>query len=211
MFASDRDLLTLEPNIFRDISFLAQTLALTTGSLSGGTLTLADAIPAGTVAPGNVALVGRTPMEILAVPSTTTLTLSLTRPDPAGPQIIPTNATDVPVAIVSFAAQLAMVHRQLLAMLAIAPEAVPGIGVVTEADITNPRDLTPVESLGALHLIYAAASAGLPESAPAAQRARMYLDRYARERWRARAHIDLNNDGAPDAQRTFSVLHVLRH
>ncbi len=210
MFASDRDLLTLEPNLFRDISFLAQTLAVTTGSLSGGTLTLADAIPTGTVGPGNVALVGRTPMEILSAPAADTLIVSLTRPDPTGPQIIPPDRTDESVAVTSFRPQIAIIHRQLLAMLAISPDAAPAIGIVTEASITNPRDLVLVESLGTLHLIYAAASAALPETAPAAQRARMYLDRFAKERWRARAYIDLDGDGVADAQRSFSVLHVLR-
>ena len=210
MFSSDRDLLSLEPNLFRDISFLAQTLALTSGSLSAGTLTLTDPIPASTVGPGNVALIGRTPMEILAAPSPDTLVLSLTRPDPTGPQIIPADRATDSVAIVSFRPQLSIIHRQLLAMLAIAPDAQPAIGVVTEQSITNPRDLTLVESLGALHLIYAAASSTLPESAPASQRARSYLDRFNRERWRARAHIDLNNDGLPDAQRTLSILHITR-
>ena len=92
MFATDRDLLSLEPNLFRDVSFLAQTLALTTGDLAAGTLTLADAAPTGPggVQPGCVAVVGRTPMEILSVPAADSLVLSLTRADPSGPQIMPT-------------------------------------------------------------------------------------------------------------------------
>lgn len=81
---------------------------------------------------------------------------------------------------------------------------------VLESQILNPRDLTLVESLGALHLIYSAASAALSEDSPQAQRARMYQQRFASERWRARAEIDLDNDGLADAVRTLNVSHLLR-
>jgi hypothetical protein len=68
MFTTDRDLLTLEPTLFRDISWLAQTLALGTGSLSGGTLTLDDPLLAGIgVAAGHVVMVDRIPLEVLSI------------------------------------------------------------------------------------------------------------------------------------------------
>ncbi len=214
MFTTDRDLLALEPNLFRDISWLAQTLCFGAGSLSGGTLTLDGPILAGTgVGAGNVVVVDRTPMEVLTAPAADTLTVSLSRPDPAGPPIIPADRTGVPVVIITFAPQLALVHRQLLAMLGIrdgspTPPIAPDTAI--ESQIVNPRDLALVETLGALHLIYSAASAALPETSPQAQRARMYQERFAKERWRARADIDLNNDGLADATRTLNISHLLR-
>jgi hypothetical protein len=210
MFTNDRDLLAIEPNLFRDVSFLAQTIAQTTGTLSAGTLTLDDPIPAGAVGAGDVAVVNRAPLEILEVTDTTTLVVSLTRPDVAGPQLIPADRTGATVTICSFAPQRALIHDQLLRMLGIEPDDASVTDVVTESRITNPRDLVLVECLGALHLIYAAASAPLAEDSPLAQRARMYQERFAKERSRARAKIDLDGDGQPDAERTFNVIRTTR-
>lgn len=213
MFTTDRDLLSLEPNLFRDISFLAQTIPLGTGDLSGGTLTLDDPLLAGTgVAPGHVALVDRTPMEVLSVSGDDTLTLSLLRPDPLGPAITPADRTGASIALVTFAPQRALTHRQLLAMLGITPEGVTptSTDAVLESQILNPRDLALVESLGTLHLIYSACSAALSTDSPQAHRARMYQQRFAAERWRARAEIDLDNDGLADATRTLNISHLLR-
>ncbi|HMN40462.1 MAG TPA: hypothetical protein PKE29_06415 [Phycisphaerales bacterium] len=210
MFAHDRDLLAIEPNLFRDVAWLAQTIALTTGTLEAGTLTMADAVPPGTVAPGMVCVVSRAPLEIIAVPSSDTLTLSLTRIDPAGPQLVPADRSDAAVSISAFTPQLALTHAQLLRMLGITSDLVTGPGVVTEESILNPRDLTLVECLGALHLIYSAGAAALADTSPLAQRARMYQDRFARERWRVRARLDLDGDGVADAERTLSVTHLVR-
>lgn len=213
MFSSDRDLLTLEPTLFRDVSWLAQTLALGTGSLAAGTLTLDDPLLAGTgIAPGHIVMVDRIPLEVLAVTDDSTLTVSLLRPDPAGPQIVPVNRAGSAVSIITFAPQRALTHRQLLAMLGITPDgATPtSIEAVTESQILNPQDLTLVESLGALHLIYSAAAAALSDDSPQATRARMYQQRFAQERWRARAEIDLNNDSLADATRTLNISHLLR-
>lgn len=210
MFAHDRDLLAIEPNLFRDVAWLAQTIAQTTGTLEAGTLTMGDAVPAGAVTPGMVCVVGRAPLEVLDVPTTDTLVLSLTRIDPAGPQLVPANRADAAVTIATFAPQRVLVHAQLLRMLGITSDLVTGPGVVTEASIVNPRDLTLAECLGTLHLVYAAAAAALPETSPAAQRARMYQERFAKERWRVRARIDLDGDGVADVERVLSVTHLVR-
>ena len=122
MFTTDRDLLTLEPTLFRDISWLAQTLALGTGSLSGGTLTLTAPLLSGTgITTGNVVMVDRVPLEVLSTSGGSTLTLSLLRPDPTGAQIVPADRAGASVSIITFAPQRALTHRQLLAMLGITP------------------------------------------------------------------------------------------
>jgi hypothetical protein len=210
MFSHDRDLLAIEPNLFRDVGWLSQTIAQTTGTLSAGTLTLADAVPTGAVEPGMVCVVGRAPLEILAVPDTSTLTLSLTRIAIDGPQLIPADRADAAVAISTFTPQRALIHAQLLRMLGITSDLITGPGIVSESSILNPADLTLVECLGALHLIYSAASAALADTSPLAQRARMYQERFAKERWRARARIDLDGDGIADAERSLAISHLVR-
>jgi hypothetical protein len=211
MFTTDRDLLALEPNLFRDVSWQAQTLAIGAGTLVAGTLTLDAPVLAGTgIGAGHVVVVGLTPMEVLDAPADDVLIVSLIRPDPSGPQIIPADRTDAPVILGTFAPQRALTHRQLLAMLGIREGSPRTPDDVVESQIVNPRDLTLAESLGTLHLIYSAASAALPETSPQAQRARMYQERFAKERWRCRAEIDLNADGLPDATRTLNLSHLLR-
>ena len=210
MFATDRDLLALEPNLFRDVSFLAQTLAVTTGTLAAGVLALDDPLPDAAVSPGYVVVLDRTPLEILSITDPSTLVVSLTRPDPSGPQILPLNRAGAPVSITTFQPQLAIIHRQLLAMLGIAPAGASGPGIIPESAILNPRDLTPAECFGALNLIYSAAAAPLSDTSPQAQRARMYQDRFAQERWRARAEIDLDGDQVAEATRTLNVSHLQR-
>jgi hypothetical protein len=95
-------------------------------------------------------------------------------------------------------------------MLGITSDLITGPGIVSESSILNPADLTLVECLGALHLIYSAASAALADTSPLAQRARMYQERFAKERWRARARIDLDGDGIADAERSLAISHLVR-
>src|SRR5207302_1998463 len=99
--------------------------------------------------------------------SSTTLTLSRLRPDEAAPNSPPMPASNVEFWVATFAPQLAMVHRQVLRMLGFEPQGAVIPGAPTEAGITNPQALARLEVLGALHLIYTAAGAAAPDSAPA--------------------------------------------
>jgi hypothetical protein len=74
-----------------------------------------------------------------------------------------------------------------------------------EASVLNPRDLALVEALGVLHLIYSSAAAPLGDGNTLAARAEHFRDRFAHERWRARAIIDTDGDGRADAVRSMSV------
>lgn len=211
MFASDRDLLVLEPNLFRDVGWVGQRLARGTGAIGGTTLTISGAdvaLDAARVGPGMVAVVNGVAYEVLARLSASALTISRPRLSAGDPAQPPTPVAGVEAMIVTFGPQIGLVHQQLLRMLGIEPAdaaARPG-----EADITNAAALTRLEALGALHLVYAAASgAGGPDSA-AAQRAAMYRARFADERERAAARIDTDGDGAPDATRRFNVVQFVR-
>lgn len=211
MFATDRDLLVLEPNLLRDVGWVGQRLVKGTGSISGTTLTMSvqDVLfdQAGVDA-GSIAAVGGVPVEVLSRASGTELTVSLLRADAIDPAIPPAPVTDAEVSVWTFRPQLALVHGQVLRMLGIEPDEPDA--AVTESSITNPGALRVVEALGAMHLVMASAAAVSGPGSPAWERAAQYRARFAAERQRVAARIDLDGDGAADATRRLNVVQFLR-
>lgn len=213
MFATDRDLLVLEPSLVRDIGWAGQRLVKGTGDVSGTTLTMTSqdvGFELTGVGAGHVVVVGGVVYEVLGVSSNTALTISRMRANPEGGALPPSPATGATVEVMTYRPQLAMVHAQVLRMLGIDPDEAAADGVVTEASITNAPSLALLESLGALHLVFAAASALAGEGSPAAFKAGMYRDRFAAERGRAAARIDTDGDGVADATRRPSVVKLVR-
>jgi len=211
MLATDRDLLVLEPNLFRDISWAGQRLLETTGSTSGNVLTLAggDAAAAG-VTTGHVALVGGVALEVIERTAPGTLVVSRVRAAGDGPIIPPPTLAAQPVVVTSFAPQLALVTAQALRLVGVGPGTDAGPDGPTESDITDAGALRPLVCLGALHLIYAAASSLAGAGSPAHQRAELYRERFGAERSRASAPIDLDGDGVADVIRRPSVTRLVR-
>jgi hypothetical protein len=210
MPTTDRDLLALEPNLFRDMGWLGQRLVSGTGSIAGTTLTLADAdvgLDDAAVGAGHVVQVDQTPYEVLARLSATELTVSRLRADPGGDPLPPTPASGKPVAIYTFAPQLALARAQALRMLGIDPDGESG--GPTEGDILDPGALRAVIALAALHLVFSAAAAA---SAPDAQSAKaaMYRDRFAAAMRRITVELDTDGDGEPDALRRASAAYLHR-
>jgi len=220
MFATDRDLWILEPRLFDDIAFSAQARLLnapctvTSGSTQL-TFTGID-LEALALTPGMViAVAGYGRFEIVEVLSSTALAVSRLRPSSDAPPIpIPvSDTTAVSATVLSFAPQLDLAHRSLLALLGIDPGPAPESplpGTVYASQITNPSALVRAEALAALHLIYAAASALTPSGSLHTDRAEMYAQRAAAERNRITAHLDLNNDGLPDTTRSPSTTRLRR-
>lgn len=215
MFATDRDLLVLEPHLMRDVAWLGQRLVNGTGTVAGTTLTLvssdADLAAAG-VGAGHVVLVGGVAYEVLARLSATSATISRLRAGPGEPALPPTPiATPTSVVVLTFAPQIGLVHEQVLRMLGLKSGATQG-EEIGEDRVSNPRDLARVEALGAVHLVLAAASApgdGIWNEGLLA-RAKVYRERFASERVRATALIDLDGDGEPDASRRMNVVQFVR-
>jgi hypothetical protein len=210
-FTTDRDLLALQPTLFREVAWLAQTLHRGTLRIEAGELiAVTGAFPAA-VAPGHVAVLDDRPLEIAAITSPTSLTVSLSRAAVDDPVIPPADTANLSGSIATFAPQIRIIHDQLLRMLGLAPsqQAIDPLAP-TESAIVNPRDLWLVEALGTLHLIYTSASATLAPDSALAQRAAHYQQRFAEERWRARALLDLNNDGLADTTRALNTLHLAR-
>lgn len=213
MFATDRDLLVLEPSVVRDIGWVGQRLVQGTGDVAGTTLSMTSqdvGFDEAGVEAGGVVVAGGVVYEIVERLSESTLTISRMRPDADGPLRMPSSVNGVSVEVPTFGPQLAMVHGQVLRMLGVEPEGSAGVGVITESSIANPEALVLLESLGALHLIFTAAAALGSNSSPAAFKAGLYRDRFAAERGRVAARVDTDGDGVADATRRPSVVQLVR-
>lgn len=201
-FAMDRDLLVLEPRLFVDLVWIGQRRFAGTVATSGTVLIGAAAdFEAAGVEAGGVMTVGGASYEVIERLSPTQLRVSLVRGSKAEDPRAPGGAGGLSGAgsVVSFGPQLELVHRQLLAMA----------GLEDASGVVNGSELVLVEALGALHLVYAAASAGSGRDSMAA-RAEMYCRRFAAERSRVRVAIDLDGDGRVDATRRLNASVVVR-
>lgn len=212
MFATDRDLLVLEPRLFLDVSWTAQTLvnAATGGTIngSGDTLTLSGGnfVNLGIDA-GFVAVAGATPVEVRSRIDATNLRISRPRAADTDPDIPAAAGSNLKVVIHTFRPQIGIVHDQVMRLLGIEPG---GVTQPAETDITNPGALRLIESLGALHLIFASAAALVGYESPLWIKSQMYAERFRGERARLVAEIDLDGDGEPDTVRRPNVLQFVR-
>lgn len=210
MFASDRDLLVLEPGVFREVLWLGQRLVRGVGSVNATTLTMTSqdtGFDEAGVGEGHVVVIEGVALEVLSRTSADEMEVSRLRAGDSGAALgVGTIAGGV-VEVSTFAPQLALIHAQVVRMLGLAPSGSGG-GAPTEADVVNPEDLRLVEALGALHLVYAAASAAGAEGM--ASKAAMYRERFSAERQRVVARVDLDGDGAPDATRRMNVVALSR-
>lgn len=211
-FAKDRDLLVLEPNLFGDVAFTAQTLVDASGgaSIAGTTLTLPGAqFDALGIESGHVAVVDRVSLEVVERLTAESLTVSKLRADREGPALAPSSGTDLPVMITTFAPQIEIVHEVLLRTIGI--DVGDSHSVVSPSSIVNSSSLIQLESLGTLHLVFAAASALVSDEGLLWSKAQLYRQRFSMARGRARVSLDLDGDGRVDAVRTFNTLQFVRN
>lgn len=211
MFATDRDLLVLEPNLFRDVGWLGQRLVQGTGSVSGTTLTVAGVdLAALGVTAGHVVVVDGASLEVIARLSATTLTVSRVRAEADSAVVPPAAGTGLAVVITTFRPQIALVHRQVLRMLGVAAVGEDAAGEISEAQIVNAEDLRLVEAAGALHIVLASAAALAGPQSALGQRAEAFKRMFAAERGRVSARIDVDGDGVADAQRYLNAMQLFR-
>ena len=198
MFAKDRDLFVLEPGLHKDVAWMGQRLLSVIGSLSGTTLTINSGsfVDAG-IASGHVVVFDGVALEVVSVESATSATVSLMRGDTGSSAIPGVGASSQKVEVYGYGPQLGMVHRQVLSMIGLDPD---GEGF-DESVVTNPGALVRLEALGALHLIYAGAGAPGTGGQKFEQRAQMYKQRFASERERVVALVDLDGDGIAEMKR----------
>lgn len=209
-FAVDRDLLVFEPALFRDAAFAAQTRVQTADAAIAGTaLTSAAAdFVASDVNAGAVALVAGVPLEVVARLSATQLTVSRLRESTAAAPVAPAPVSGATLSIITFAPQIRVMHDMLLRTVGVDPD--DPAASPSQADITNPGAFIRAEALGALHLIFAAAAPIAGDDSPLWVKAELYRNRFAAERRRLIAGVDLDGDGQPDAVRRPSVIQLTR-
>jgi hypothetical protein len=198
----------LEPGLVRDVGWAGQRVLEVVGGVSGTTLTISSGsfFDAG-VEQGHVVVFNNTVLEVVSVESPTSATVSMMRASSLGDPVPGANAPTGSVDVWSFTPQIGLIHRQVLAMIGIDPD---GGGVVDEGAVTNPRSLVTLEALGALHLIYAAAGAPGRGGVKFNKRAETYRNRFANERERVVAMIDLDGDGIADVARRPNVFVLSR-
>ncbi len=211
MFAADRDLIVLEPNLFRDVAWVGQTLVAGTGSITGTALVMTSqtqGFDAAGVDAGNVLLANGVAYEVVSRISASVLSVSVPRGDVADAPVAPLPVGSTPMSVVTFGPQIVQVHRQVLRMLGIDPD--DPEATLGEASVTNPGSLRRLEALGAMHLVLAAAGGPAGPESPLALRAEMYAARFADERRRVSARIDLDGDGVADATRRLNIVQFVR-
>ncbi len=204
MFAHDRDLLTLEPNLFRDVAWAGQRLVTDNATLTDGTLRLSTP-SAADVTPGNVAVVGTTPLEVIERTDAQHLVVSILRDAPDHNPRIPTDAPEHPVSVITFSPQIRVIHEQLLDMLseACAMDLVP-------EQITRPGGLWRIEAFGALALIYSAVAALQGQDSPVAQRAAHHEEQARLQRRTVAVGVDTDRDGITDRTVRLHQMHLIR-
>lgn len=209
-FATDRDILVLEPNLFRDVKFSGQILvSAADGSVSGTTLTsISSDFSAQQITVGEVVLIEQVPVEVIDVLSATTLTVSRLRGDINGNAIPPGPGIGLQFEIVSFVPQVSIVHQLLLQAFGIDQQA--NLGDPQESNILNDQEVALVEALGSLHLIYAGASALVGEQGLLWNKSQMYRDRFHAAREQLILRFDLDGDGFVDATRASNIIRLLR-
>ena len=218
MFATDRDLLAIEPNLFRDAGIAGQRLLKGLCDISGTTLSLTAQdvdLAAANIGPGHIALVDGTPYEVLARLTPTTATISRLRASTTDPAQPPSPATAKPIEVWTFAPQIARAHDQVLRLLGIEPSDAPAPGIITEAAITNPRSLADVVVFGTISDIYWATTRTLDSGRGGWahtiwSRAQMFRERFEGARQIAAARIDTDGDVQPDATRRLNTLILTR-
>lgn len=212
-FATDRDLLVHEPTLFSDVPFPGQErVVVADGQLTGTSLSSAVA-DFSNITPGMVALVGATPVEVIAVVNANTITVSRLRASKTDAAIAPPAGTGLSIVVRTFEPQLSLAHGLLLRQIGVAP-ADENAGYprdfVTESMIVSRNELAHLTCLGALARIFAGAAAISGDSDMLWRKADVYQRRLRGESRGIRIGIDLDGDGQADLWREPTVIPLVR-
>jgi hypothetical protein len=204
-YATDRDLLALEPNVFRDVAFDGQVLATAAdGIIAGTTLssTSTDFEAAG-VGAGSVVIVNGTALEVIERLSSDLLSVSKPRASSSGAAVPPAAGTGLSLRATTFAPQIALAQRQTERDL--------GLDVDGLADAAlRSAAMTRVVAHGALHHVFAAAATSAEKRDPMWTRALWHLEQREKRLRRLVVELDLDGDGTTDATRRIQPTRMVR-
>ncbi|MFM9959325.1 MAG: hypothetical protein ACKVZJ_14805 [Phycisphaerales bacterium] len=215
MIATDRDLLVFEPRLFNEMAAAAHRIFDASNVASFDSAGTTVTVTGGRwndwgVGAGWVILINDAPAEVITRFSQTQLYVTKLRESPTAAVIAAGSGSGLSARISTFRPQLEAVHEAILRALGIEPTQPAGPGVITEANITNPKALLRAECLGTLAMIYSAAAVASGENNIHWAKASTYADRYAEERRRLTVNIDTNADGKADAVRRISPAWLVR-
>ena len=211
MFATDRDLLVIEPQAFARLAWLGQRVLSGTGSVSGTALTVTGATFASRgIGVGSVLLLAGVPVEVVAITGASTATVSIARAGVNDPAIATGLSGSVAVAGFTFGPQIALAHRQVMRMVGVDPDGVVP-GSVVPGQVKNPREVAWLEALLALRLIYAAQATAVGHEAHMDRSLRLLDDRLRSAVGELRVLIDTDGDGLADVVRVVGVAGVVRN
>lgn len=201
---TDRDLLVLEPTIFRDIGWLSQRLCDGQASAIGSTLTATKPIfDDARVRAGHVVVVAGAALEVIERTSPTQLVVSRLRERTGDPPIPPLGIDGGAFTISTFGPQLAAAHDHALRALGLDPAS-------GGPAVTDPAALGDAVRFGALHLVFSAAALAADDRSLHWAKAQMYRTRYTQARARLAVRLDTDADGAPDAARRAAFVPLRR-
>jgi len=199
-FATDRDLLATEPNVFRDLPMLSQQrLSVSDGVVSGVTLTSAAAdFETAQVDAGSVLLLEGVAVEVSQRIDANTLAVSMLRHSTDALPIPPGDRSGAEVLARTFEPQIQRLHRELLERIGIATGDETRRTTWTVDMIVSKERMAELETLGTLSRIYVMAQAMTGDNGPLRERANHYQREYDQLRQRTHIRIDPDGDGLVD-------------
>lgn len=208
-FSTDRDMLVLEPNLFRDVTFAGQRVTEgSDGILVNGVLrSAASDFELAGVDTGHVVVVENAAYEVVAQIDATTLAISRLRSRTDDAPIPPNDGTDLTFSITTFGPQIEIVHQQMMQLL----EFETGLDEVALIDaVLNDEEVAQVESLGAMHMVMSGASSLIGDRGMLWMKATMYRERFVASRARLRVLLDIDGDDVADRVVWFNMIQLSR-
>lgn len=210
-FATDRDLIVLEPGLHNDVAWTAQRLvSVNDASITNNALTTSKAdFEQSGVDAGHIAVIAGVTLEVVERLGPGTLLVSMVRADASGEALPTLPSLSGTLTIHTFAPQIELTHRELLRRAGVAPAGEPNdTGAISEEMIIGGASLRSVEALGALRLVFSSAAARPDDRAW--RKAEMYRARFERAARRARIEIDRDGDGDVDEARRIGAGYFAR-
>lgn len=206
----DRDLMVLEPSVFVDATSVGTLLASgTDGIVSASSLASAGVnFETRGVTENHVATVAGEVLEVLARPSTNTLTVSRPRMTANDDPVLPTSGSSLSFSVTTFERQIAEAQAWALGALGIDPQ--DTVKPLDETAVVNVDELDKIIALRTICDVFAMAAARLTSNQTLTQRRDLFRERLRRAVAQTSVLLDLNGDGVADASRRLNTIVLAR-